>query len=114
MKVIITEDKLNLLKESANEVTFYEFFTDVKNFISDLLDDPFGANVSQMLKTHGFNRSMLINKLLDRGIITKKEKIDEPYDADGNLKSMHYVQYKVPRKNFEQKMHRLYDYFFKK
>ena len=38
MKVIITEDKLNLLKESANEVTFYEFFTDVKNFISDLLD----------------------------------------------------------------------------
>ena len=114
MKIYISENKLNLLRESDEEVTFYEFFTEVKNFIKGLLDDPFGSTVGDLLKSHGITRSVLINRLLDRGIITKKEKIDEPYDADGNLKSMHYIQYKVPRKNFEQKMHRLYSQMFEK
>jgi len=114
MKVYITEDKLRLLKEDADEVTFYSFFTEVKNFMSKLLEDPIGAKPSEFFKEHGISRSTLLNKLLERGIITKKEKIDEPNDADGKLKSMHYIQYKVPKKDFEQKMHRLYSYFFEK
>lgn len=94
------------------DVTFYKFFTEVKNFIQDLLDDPIGAKPSGFFKAHGISRSLLLNKMLDRDIITKKENIDEPNDADGKMKSMHYLQYKVPRKNFEQKIKRLYSYFF--
>ena len=110
--VIIREDKLMLIKESSDEVTFYQFFTELKNFIKDLLDDPIGAKPSSFFTSHSLNRSTLINKMIDRNIIVRKENIDEPNDADGNMKSMHYVQFKVPRKNFEQKIKRLYSYFF--
>ena len=113
MKVYISENKLVLIKENEEEeVTFYKFFTEVKNFIKDLLDDPINAKPSGFFKTHGISKSILLNKMMDRDIISKKENIDEPNDADGNMKSMHYLQYRVPRKNFEQKIKRLYTYFF--
>lgn len=112
MKIYLREDKLMLIKESEEDVTFFKFFTEVKNFIRDLLDDPIEAKPSGFFKTHGISRSLLLNKMLDKDIINKKENIDEPNDADGNKKSMHYIQYKVPKKNFEKKIKRLYSYFF--
>ncbi len=113
MKIYLNENKLILLKESENdEVTFFKFFTEVKNFIKDLLDDPIGAKPSGFFKNYGISKSILLNKMMDRDIISKKENIDEPNDADGKMKSMHYLQYRVPRKNFEQKIKRLYSYFF--
>ena len=112
MKIYLKEDKLILIKENEEKVTFYKFFTEVKNFIKDLLEDPIGAKPSEFFKNHGISRSILLNKMMDRDIISKKENIDEPNDADGNMKSMHYIQYKVPKKNFEQKIKRLYSYFF--
>ena len=53
MVIIINEDKLCLLKESLEEVTFYKFFTEVKNFIKDLLDNPIDAKPSGFLKHMG-------------------------------------------------------------
>lgn len=110
--IYITENQLMRLSESKDEVTFFKFFTEVKNFIKKLLDDPINAKLNQFFKDNNISKSKLINKMLDRGIITKKEDIKEPNDADGKMKSMHYIQYKVPKKNFEQKIHRLYSYFF--
>lgn len=113
MRIYITEDKLLYLSEQEEErVTFYKFFTEVKNFIRSLLDDPINAKPSSFFKEHKISRSLLINKMLDRNIITKRENIDEPKDADGKIQSKHYLQYNVPRKNFEQKIKRLYSYFF--
>lgn len=114
MKIYLDESKLILIKESEKEeeVTFYKFFTEVKNFIKDLLDDPINAKPSGFFKKHGISKKDLLNKMMDRDIISKKENIDEPNDADGKMKSMHYLQYRVPRKNFEQKIKRLYSYFF--
>lgn len=113
-KIILSENKLLILKESEEEVTFYKFFTEVKNFIQGLLDDPINASPSDFLRTHGIGKNDLLNKMLERDIIKKKENIDEPTDADGKMKSMHHLEYKVPKKNFERKMHRLYSYFFEK
>ena len=113
MKVIINEKKLLLLKESDDEeVTFYRFFTEVKNFLKDLLEDPINAKPSEFLTSHGVNKTELLDKMLDKDIIKKKENIDEPNDASGNMKSRHYLQYSVPKKNFEEKMKRLYYSFF--
>ena len=112
MNIIIKEDKLLLLKESSDEVTFFKFFTEVKNFLKDLLEDPIGANPSGFFASHGINKSLLLNKMLDKDIIKKKENIDEPNDADGKMKSRHYLQYSVPKKDFENKIKRLYNYFF--
>jgi 8-oxo-dGTP pyrophosphatase MutT (NUDIX family) len=112
MKIYLKEDKLIIIKESEENVTFYKFFTEVKNFIKDLLDDPIHAKPSGFFSSHGISKSVLLNKMMDKDIISKKENIDEPQDADGKMKSMHYLQYKVPKKNFEQKIKRLYSYFF--
>ena len=112
VKIIINESKLPLLKESQEEVTFYKFFTESKNFIKELLINPLHPKIPDFFKNHGISKSILINRMLDKDIITKKESINEPYDADGNKKSMHYLEYKVPKKDFERKMRRLYSYFF--
>ena len=118
MKVIINEDKLLLIKENEEkekeEVTFYKFFTEVKNYLKKLLEDPIGAEPGDLFKDNGISKSDLLNKMLDRGIIKKKENIDEPNDADGKMKSMHYLSYSIPKKDFEHKIKRLYDYFFDK
>ena len=42
MKIYIPQNKLSLIKESINEeVTFFEFYRDIKKFIKDLLSNPF-------------------------------------------------------------------------
>ena len=112
MKVVLKEEKLLLLKESNDEVTFYKFFTEVKNFLKKLLVDPINAEPSDFIKSHGITKNDLLNKMLDKDIINKKENIDEPSDADGKMKSRHYLQYSIPKKNFEEKMRKLYLYFF--
>ena len=61
MKVYINEDKLFLIKESEEEVTFYKFFTEVKNFLQDLLDDPINAKPSGFFKSHDISKSVLLN-----------------------------------------------------
>ena len=111
-RVIINETCLPLLKESQEEVTFFKFFTEVKDFIKCLLSDPLHAKPNDFFKAHGISRSVLINRMLDKNILTKKESINEPYDADGKKQSRHTLVYKVPKKNFERKMRRIYSYFF--
>lgn len=114
MKIIINENKLLLIRENEEkeEVTFYKFFTEVKNFLKKLLDDPIGAKPSDFFKDNGISKNDLLNKMLERGIIKKKENIDEPNDADGKMKSMHYLSYSIPKKDFEHKIKRLYSHFF--
>ena len=110
----ITEEQVNVLRESLEEVTFYDFFTEVKNYLKDILIDPSNAEPSKMFAKHGISKTQLLNKMLERGIVIRTETIDEPNDANGKKCSMYHVKFSVPRKNFEQKIHRLYSYFFEK
>lgn len=112
--VYITEKQLKVIQESEKEVTFYEFFTEVKNYLKELLSNPIDAKVPDFFTKHGITKSKLLNKLFDRGIVNKTETIDEPNDAEGKKFSMYHVKYSIPRKNFEQKIHRLYSYFFER
>ena len=57
MKIYLREDKLILLKESEEEVTFYSFFNEVKNFLKRLLDDPIGAKPGDFFSKHGISRN---------------------------------------------------------
>lgn len=111
-KIIISESSLPLLKSCQEEVTFYKFFNELKEFIKSLLNDPLNAKVNDFFKNHGISRSVLINRMLEKNILTKKESINEPYDDNGNQQSRHTLEYKVVKKNFERKMRRLYSYFF--
>ena len=110
MKLIyIKESKVDVLKESEEELTFWRFFVEVKKFITDLLTDPIHARPSIVLVSHGLDNDFLRKKLQDDAVIIKSENIDEPYDeATGNKESRYYLSYKVPKKGFKKKLRRIY------
>jgi hypothetical protein len=107
----ITEDKLHVLKEAneMEEVTFYSFFNKIKNFIKQLLHDPINSEPDKIFKLNGIGKTTLLKKMLNRNIIEKKQKIEE---VDGSAR--YYIQYKVPKRNFELKIRRLYSELFEK
>ena len=97
MKVVhINESKLRLMVESDNYLPFKSFFDETIKFLNELLKDPIDAKPSDVLKSHGIKNGEFRNKLIDKNIITKKERIDEPYDEEsGKMTSRYYVSYKV-------------------
>lgn len=119
-KIYINEEKLSILRESKEEVTFYGFFTQIKNFLKQLLTNPATAEPSDILKKHGLNKDILITKLKKKGLLKSDENITEvPIDEakDKNplgkkLRAKYTIKYSVPRLDFEKKMHRLYTEIF--
>jgi hypothetical protein len=66
----------------------------VVKFIKEMFKDPIGAIPSELLKSIGLHNGELRKKLYDYGIITKDERIDEPYDErTGRQQSRYYVKY---------------------
>lgn len=109
MKTIYVNKKV--LKEAVsylnNEITFFGFFSHIKNFLKQLLVDPLNADIDDYLKDNNLNRKELLNLLLTRNIIEKETKIDNK-----NGKDKFYVSYKIPKRNFERKIRRLYTSLF--
>lgn len=95
MKIVhINESVLNRLLEDKRKPPFEDFYKDVMSFINGIFKDPIGTVPSEMLKSNGLHNGELRKKLYDYGIITKKERIDEPYDeTTGNKQSRYYVKY---------------------
>lgn len=110
--IILPSNSIGLLKESQEEVTFFEFFNEIKKFIAKLLDDPINAMPSDFLVSHGFNCKDLKNKLISLNIIKRNESIDEPVNEDGEAESTYHVSYKVPKQGFKRKIRRLYQNTF--
>ena len=106
--IYITENQLKMLSENKKEITFYEFFVNVKRFLKDLITKPETAKPNQIL-LHKIDKSELLNKMLDLGIIKKSEKIEEVLVDESSKKvAKHYIQYKIPKRNFEEKVKELY------
>lgn len=113
-KIIINEEKIHMLYEAREEITYFSFFTNVKNFIQKLLENPTKAEPSEELKSYlnTDNTKEIIEKLIDLDIIRRKCNIKEtPKEAtaDGKSKVRFSVQYSVPKKNFKEKIHDLYE-----
>jgi hypothetical protein len=107
--VYIKESKINVLRESEEELTFWRFFVEVKKFITDLLNDPIHARPSVVLVSNGLDNDTLRKKLQDESVIVKSEDIREPHDeTTGKIESRYYLSYKVPKKDFKKKLRRLY------
>jgi hypothetical protein len=107
--VYIKESKVDVLRESEEELTFWRFFVEVKKFITELLTDPIHARPSVVLVSHGLDNDTLRKKLQDEAVIVKSENIDEPHDEiTGKIESRYYLSYKVPKKDFKKKLRRLY------
>lgn len=112
-KVYITENQLIIIKESDEEVTFFEFLRESKKFLSGLLKDPLGTKQRELFSKHGISKGVLIKKMIDCGLLKKKENITEPYNEEtGKKESTYSVSYKVSKKDFDKRMHRLYARLF--
>lgn len=101
------------LKEAVdylnNDITFFGFLSHTKAFLKQLLVNPLNADVDDYLKNNGLDRKTFINTLLSKNILEKETKIE---DNNGVDKFM--VSYKVPKRNFERKMRRLFITLFEK
>lgn len=92
-----------------NEITFFGFLSHTKFFLKELLTNPINANIDEYLQDKGLDRKTLLNALIARNIVEKETKIE---DTNGTDKFM--VSYKIPKRNFERKMRRLYSSLFEK
>ena len=95
------------------ETTFYRFYSEIRGFLSKLISDPIKAEPSKYLKVRNFGKTKLINVLISRGIVERHETIKD--QTNSNVKKPTYVvRYKVKKKDFETKVHRIYSKYFEK
>jgi len=118
--VYINEDTARDLKNSM-KMTKYKFYSNVKKFLHDLLVDPVNADVPMLLKMYGYTRNSMLKLLIDNKIVIKKQKIvDKGKDGKPMAPVMRVKyekvpdDYSVPKKNFLNKLERLYIREFEK
>lgn len=109
-KIYVKSDTLKEAVDYINdEITFFGFLSNVKGFLKELLINPTTADVNDYLKRHGVERKVLLDELLKRDIVNKETKIEEI-----NGKDKFHISFKIPKRNFERKMKRLYSFLFEK
>ena len=118
--IIINESDFQRLQKISEdydremEMTEQKFHSNIRNFISQLLQDPVNAQPSTLLKTNGLNRSILLKYLLNSGILVRDERISDR-DENGEPKTATMmVKFRCPKKNFDRKIQKLYMRFFEK
>lgn len=117
IKIYLTEEQISLLNdESKNEeVTFYEFVVNVKQFLKDLLKKPSTAEPSNLLLKLTKSKGELVKKMKDIGLIKSSERIDEvPVEEDKHpygkkMVAKRYITYTVPKARFSEKIKELYN-----
>lgn len=92
------------------DTTFYAFMSNVRHFLSSLINDPINTKIPEYLKERGMSKPKLINILLKRDVIRRHEKIDDKDKENGNVN--YIVKYNVVRKQFERKLKRIYNKYF--
>ena len=95
------------------DTTYYRFLSEVRAFLSKLLKNPVDAQPSKYLKDRDFTRKKLINELLSRDVIERHEKILDSTNSD-EKEPKYVVKFKIHRKDFEKRIHRIYIKFFEK
>lgn len=95
------------------DTTYYRFQSEVRAFLSKLLKNPVDAQPSKYLKDRDFTRKKLINELISRDVLERHEKILDPTNSD-EKEAKYVVKFKVHKKDFEKRIHRLYIKYFEK
>lgn len=111
--VLINESDL----EKANnlvEMTEYKFLSNIKTFIGKLLQDPVNTQPTQLLSLYNLTRKELLNYLISNDIIRRESRLSDK-DADGNPKKVTMlVKFLCPKKDFNEKLAKMYIDFFGK
>lgn len=101
------------MAQDKKGVTYYQFYSNIQNFLSKLKSKPTSAEPSKLLKDNDFGKEKLIRVLIKRNIIKRKESIKDSTNSEEKT-AKYYVKYTIIRDKFEDKMKTLYhDYFGK-
>lgn len=92
----------------AKEMTEYKFISNIKAFLTRLMDDPVHADVPESLALNGYDRRRMIAILRKNNIIERHEKISDKDDEGNPKKATMLVSYKVPKNNLDRKLKKLY------
>lgn len=118
--IILNESDVQRLQKISEgydkemEMTEHKFHSNIRNFISQILQDPVNAQPSIVLKANGLNRSILLKYLLQSGILVRNERISDR-DENGEPKTATMmVKFRCPKKNFDRKIQKLYMRLFEK
>ncbi|MBR6516964.1 MAG: hypothetical protein IKT40_09040 [Bacilli bacterium] len=115
-KIYIKESQLELISGLNNkdeEVTFEEFFINIKDFLKGILQKPHETNPSELFTNRGITKNELISKLKDINLIKSEEKIDERPRVEGGKKvAIHTIKYNVLKNRFKDKLKCLYKDIF--
>lgn len=111
--IIINESDISKIKDDL-EMTEQKFHSNIRHFISQLLQDPVNAQPSYIFKLYGYSRSLLLRYLLSTGILIKDEHISDK-DENGDPKTVTMmIKFKCPKKDFDRKLQKLYIRLFEK
>ena len=113
--IVINESDMSRLSDFI-EMTEQKFHSNIRRFISQLLQDPVNAQPSDLLKMHGYNRSILLKYLLcgNNPILIRDEHISDK-DENGEPKTATMmVKFRCPKKNFDRKLQKLFIKLFEK
>lgn len=111
--IIINEDVAKKINEEL-VLTEYKFYSNVKQFLHDLLVDPVNAQPSDILQCNGLNRISLLQKLLEFALIEKSEKIKDRDENNQPITAKMIVKFSVPKKRFKEKLKNLFIDLFEK
>ena len=96
-----------IIKNDQTQMSYYNFLSKIKDFLGHLLIDPINSKPDISLIACGLYKSRLLKLLINRNIIER--------DTDINYKDGHAmfkIKYRIPKKNFERKIKRLYSKIF--
>lgn len=90
-------------------VTPYKFTSAVRYLISNLKDKPTKVTLPKVLSDNGFTKEKMINILIKRGIIKRKERIT----SDENNKQIYNVKYTLlDTKDLDGEIMKIYNDYF--
>ena len=104
-KIIITEAQFRRLIETDENSEYLadDFHADVKKFVKDLLSSPANAEIPERLKDRDINRNKLIDALIEKGFLTRKQTVKE-VEKDGKRVSRMMTIYSANLDNGTQKI----------
>lgn len=112
--ILISESQLQSLKEfEDSKVLYYDFESKVRDYMNELKDNPCNPKYDEFFTSHDIPQDVLQNKMIDLGIIKRSDKIDEPEDANGKKHSVHSRKFIFSGADFNYKIDKLYNTFFK-
>ena len=106
--IILNENTVNDIKKEMI-LTNFKFYSNLKKFLSGILEDPVGTDVEYIFKCNGLDKNKLLQELIDNKIIKKHMTIND-HDAEGNPQTAKMlVKYVIPKKDFKIKVKNLYN-----